>query len=162
MRISHHFSLAVLVVLTACSCSSPPAQSTQTGSNKIDTAATELQPAGQPPQRRQVARDFSIGTATNGARHEVIIILTNAQLPVVRAIVTVTQERKYQFITIASDGQQRPAIVGIVPDDVYAGVAAEVRERDADGSRTDGAVYIAPQDAKHPAHLQRLLEYLTK
>ena len=49
MHIIHHLSLAVLVVLTGCSRSSPPAQSTQVVSNKIDTAAAEPQPAAQQP-----------------------------------------------------------------------------------------------------------------
>jgi hypothetical protein len=48
MRVIHHLSLAVLVVLTSCSRSSPPTQSTQKDSNEIETGRTE-RPAAQPP-----------------------------------------------------------------------------------------------------------------
>src|SRR5687767_1710193 len=47
MRVIHHLILAVLVVLTSCSRSSPPAKSKQTGSNEIETALMEQQSAAQ-------------------------------------------------------------------------------------------------------------------
>lgn len=57
MRVIHHVNLLVLVLLTSCSRSSPPAQRAQTVSNEVDTAHTARQPAVQPPSAEETVGD---------------------------------------------------------------------------------------------------------
>jgi hypothetical protein len=80
----------------------------------------------------------------------------------IHAAITISDERQFQFVTVQNDGQLRPAITGVVPAELFNGVVSDVQAQGAKAKTTDEPVYIAATDAKHPPHIQRFLEFLTK
>ena len=118
----------------------------------------------QPPTQSR-SMGLHLGPPPPGAESYVfMIILTNAQPPPMRSIITISKNMKYEWHKVADDGAES-TIRGLVPTNIYIAVMAEwqaMSGRTSVDRTREQAAYVASVSAVHPPEVKSLLDYLSK